>query len=237
MKIPVNLENYPALLELANQDKEKFLQLFKSTFTTLDRAAQLKHIEASETFFGMSYNRFMAEVMDAFFDHAGIMKFHPNMSIGASLSDLYEHAVNPLHAAFMETDLLNAAGDMVSYEEKFGLKEEELNVKSWLHGLMFYSFYCSLPDLAKYLSLNDYDLVDEEKHKNVGKLLQVKPALAYQKQIGILPGKLIPRTGFFDCGDYHGGEDCISCQLPNTLHEHKIEEIMFCDYCFAGFKQ
>jgi hypothetical protein len=233
MKIPVNLENYPTLLDLANNDKEKFLQLFKATFTMMDTAAKHKHLEASEDFFGMPYHEFMEEVMSAFFDHAGIMAFHPNKTTGESLSDLYGHAINPLHAAFMETDLLNAEGEKVSFEQKFGLKETEMSVRSWLQGLMFYSYYCSLPDLSQYLSLKDYDLIDELKHKNIAKLLQIKPALAYQKQIGVLPGKLVPFTGFYECESTK--EDlCPACQ---TEELQKLGNLKVCNHCYAGFTE
>jgi hypothetical protein len=234
MKIAVQMEDYPHLLDLANNDKEKFLQLFKATFTMLDQAAEQKHLEASETFFGMPYQEFMKDILTAFFDHAGIMSFHPNKATGEALSDLYGHAVNPLHAALMETDLLDAEGNKISFIEKFGINENDMDIKTWLQGLLFYSYYCSLTDLAKYLALKDYDLVDEEKHKNIAKLLQIKPALAYQKQIGVLPGKLIPLTGFFDCEDSKGESLCPACQ---TEELQRLGNLKVCNHCYAGFTE
>ena len=129
---------------------------------------------------------------------------------------------------------MDAEGNKVNFESKFALKEKEFDVKSWLHGLMFYSYYCSLPDLARYLALQDYNLVDEERHKNIAKLVQIRPALNYQKQIGILPGKLIPETGFFECGNEPiTANHCPACQVPGKIHV--LEDISVCTHCYAGF--
>ena len=100
---------------------------------------------------------------------------------------------------------------------------------------MFYSYYCSLPDLARYMALNDYSLVDEEKHENVAKLLEIRPVLDYQKRIGILPGKLIPETGFFHAGDYKDETDCPACQMPDHLFD--LGEMVVCSNCKAGYEK
>jgi hypothetical protein len=235
-KIPVNLENYPALLELAGEDKEGFLQLLKSLFNTANDAVQAGHHKVSREYFGMEYQDLLRELMAAMFDYKGIMDYMPGPNREA-ISDMYKYAVNPLYAAFTKDDgmLLDAKGKPITFEEKFGQGEEEFTVKAWLQGLLFYSYYCSLPDFAQYLAINDFSLVDNEKHKNIAKLMEVRPVLNYQQAKGILPGKLIPETGFFDAGEtFPGTEICPACKSVDKMIE-VTEELTVCCECKAGY--
>jgi hypothetical protein len=235
LKIPVNLDNYPALKELAGEDKEGFLQLLKSLFNTANEAVASGHHKVSREYFGMEYQDLLKELMGAMFDHKGMMEYLPGPN-GKMLSHMYKHALNPLHAAFTKdsTFIVDHEGKEVTFLEKFGMEEEEFTVKRWLQGLLFYSYYCSLPDFARYLAMNDYDLVDEEKHENIAKLIELRPVLDYQKRIGIIPGKLIAETGFFDAGDPPAGETCPACQVPDKLIQ-VTEALTVCCECKAGY--
>lgn len=232
-KVPVNLENYPALMDLANSDKAEFLQLMKSLFTTANNAVREGHTNVSKEYFGISYQDLINELTGAMFDHKGIIDHLPNQLNATTINDLYGHAINPLHAAFTKDNMLNTAGETVSFVQKFGIEDRDFTVKKWLQGLLFYSYYCDLPSLAQYLALNDYSLVDEEKSKNIAKLVELRPILDYQKRIGILPGKLIPNTGFFDAGDLKE-EECPACQVPDSLLQLS-DQLTVCTKCKGGF--
>lgn len=235
-KVPVNLDNYPSLKELAGTNKEEFLTILKTVFSTMDRAVGQGHHKDSKEYFGIAIQDLVGELLGAMFDHKGIIDHLPNKSNAEALSEMYGHALNPLYAAFTKDGLMNHEGSPVSFEEKFGMTEEKFSVKVWLQGLLFYSYYCSLPDFAEYLALNDFALVDEEKHANISKLLEIKPVLAYQKAIGILPGKLYPETGFFDTGDLNGATVCPACQDPEDSL-FSIGEVTICTNCKGAFKE
>lgn len=234
-KVPVNLENYPALQAYAEKDKAAFIGIMKSMFALVNQAVADNWHNISEDYFGMSLQELTSQLLHAMFDHKGIMDHHPNESNGQALSEMYEYALNPLTAAFTKEGLLDHEGNAVSFMEKFGLSESEFTVKKWVQGLLFYSYYCSLPDLAKALATNDYTLIDEEKHVNIAKLIEIRPVLDYQKRIGILPGKLIPGTGFFDAGQIKNLNQCPACQVPEEVYD--LGEIAVCTNCKAGFEK
>lgn len=233
MKIPINLENYPSLGKLSEEDKPQFLQLLKSVFKIIDKSVESDFHVISKEYFGLELQDLIGEILGAIFDHKGIMEHLPNQENAHMLSNMYGHTLNPLHAAFSKQGMQDQAGNHVSFEEKFGVRERDFTVKKWMQGLLFYSYYCSLPDLAKSLALNDYDMVDAGKHENIARLIEIRPALNYQKQIGILPGKLIPETGFFDAGDLKE-DNCRACQVPDTLFD--LGAITVCTECRAGYR-
>lgn len=235
-KIPVNLENYPALLDMAGRDKEGFLSLMKNMFAIANGAVQNEHDKVSKKYFNIELPDLISQMLQAVFDHKGIMQNLPNQENAETISELYGHAINPLHAAFTKKGLQNHKGEDVSFEEKFGMKEDEYSVKRWLQGLFFYSYYCDLKDLAQALSLSDYAFIEDEKHENIGKLLELKPILAYQKAIGILPGKLYEGTGFFDGGDLNGSDSCPACKHPpDSLFS--LGEETICTNCQGAFRE
>jgi hypothetical protein len=145
--------------------------------------------------------------------------------------------VNPLHAAFSGNNLHDRDFKPISFEEKYGMKKKDFTVKNWLQGLMFFSYYGSLPDIANYLHTHDHTLYDTEKHENIDKIIEVRPALSYQKAIGILPSKLIPGSGFFDCGDLNGADNCPACHVPESLFSLGENDITVCLECKGGYEK
>jgi hypothetical protein len=89
-------------------------------------------------------------------------------------------------------------------------------------------------ELSSYLFTNDHSLFDEEKHENIDKLISIRPALNYQRAIGILPGKLINGTGFFDCGDAKNTHQCTACKAQKHLLPLGTD-IAVCTECKGGF--
>lgn len=234
-KVPVNLENYPALMELANTNKTEFLQLMKAMFTIANENVQHNNHEVSKNMFGLEFSDLVKNLVDGIFDYRGMMEHLPNKTNAATLASMNGHYLNPLASAFGGFNLRDSSGNEVSFEEKFGIGKEDFSVKRWLQGLMFYSYYCSLPDFAKYLATNDYTLLEEEKYANIGKLIEIRPALDYQKKVGILPGKLVPETGFFDCGEIEKDEtNCKVCMANDSLIQ-VTDDLTVCVECKGGF--
>jgi hypothetical protein len=170
------------------------------------------------------------------FDHRGIMNTLPDQENADFISEAYTYQLNPLHAAFDNTTIKDRNFKPVSFEEKFGMNKRDYTVKDFIQSLLFYSYYGKMDELAKYLFTNDYSLFDNEKHENIDKLIAIRPALTYQQALGILPGKLIPGTGFFDCGEIKQEWDtiCHACQHDDL---HSIDEhTLVCKECKAGYK-
>ena len=231
-KVPIDMTKYPNLKALG---KEGAGPIVSSVFAMLDRAVAEGYHEASEEFFGITLQDLISQMTEAVFDHRGIIGYLPDQDNAEALSKLFTYQINPLYSAFSKTGLMNHDSSPATFEEKFGLKESEFNVKRFFQGLLFYSYYCSLPDLAVHLSTSDYELMDRDKHENIGKLIELRPVMRYQESIGIVPGKLYPETGFFDCGDLKGAEHCHACKIHNTLYS--LGEISVCSECKAAFRE
>jgi hypothetical protein len=230
-KVPIDMNKYP---NLKNMELKDLGSLVSSVLTHLDDVVSKGFHTVSEKTFGIPYPDLLKELSEAMFDHSGIMSYHPNESSAKAVSEMFQHAVNPLAAAFSKKGLENHEGNPVTFAEKFGMEEEEFTVKRWLQGLLFYSYYCSLPDFARYLAVSDFALVDEEKHENIAKLIELRPVLSYQKKVGIIPGKLIPETGFFDVGAKITTDlNCFICQSPDQLYD--LGKITVCTSCKAGY--
>lgn len=231
-RIPIDMSKYPNLKQMELKDLGS---LVSATLSNLDEAVSKGFHSVSKRYFGLEYADLSKQLLDAMFDHSGILSYHPNESNAQAVSEMLGHAINPLHAAFTKESMYDSTGEPVSFEEKFGMSEEEFTPKAWLQGLLFYSYYCSLPDFARYLATSDFALVDEEKHENIAKLIELRPVLSYQKSQGIIPGKLIPESGFFDCGYEHVVQwvMCLACKSPDTMYD--LGDITVCTSCKAGF--
>ena len=231
-KVPINMTKYPHLKENGLDT----VPIVSGVLETLDRMVASGNHKVAEEFFGISIQELTEQLLSAVFDYEGIVSFLPDKTQGEALAALSGHALNPLYSAFSKKGLMGHDGTPATFEEKFGLKEEEFSIKHFFQGLMFYSYYCSLPDLAAHLSTNDFSLIDKEKHENIGKLIDIRPVLTYQEKHGILAGKLIPGTGLFECGSFpEGAEVCPSCSVPNTLHDLGTE--VLCENCKGHFKK
>ena len=231
-KVPINMAKYPHLKE----NGIDMVPIVSGVLEALDKNVASGNHKVSEEYFGVSLQELTEQLLSAVFDYEGIMSFLPDKVHGEALAALSGHRLNPLYSAHHKTDLMNHDASPATFEEKFGLTEEEFSIKHFFQGLLFYSYYCSLPDLAAHLSTNDFSLLESDKYESIDKLIDIRPALTYQKAIGILPGKLIPGTGLFNCGDFPEGEEvCPACKVPDTLHDLGTE--VLCDNCKGAFKR
>lgn len=230
-RVPIDMTKYPSLQAMGKDAGP----IVSGVFATLEDMISSGHHETSEKFFGISIQDLTSELLGAMFDHRGILDSMPNQSNAEMISEAYEHTINPLYAAFDNTDLRDRDFKEISFEEKFGMKKKEFTVKNYIQSLLFYGYYGSLPDIMRYLFTNDHALYDNEKHQNIDKLIEIRPALEYQKAIGILPGKLIPGTGFFAAGELGAYAKCRACKHPDSLFSLGEDDITVCLECKAGY--
>lgn len=230
-RVPIDMTKYPALKAMGKDAGP----LVSALFTMANNVVSKGHDKVSKQYFGLEYQDLINQLSDAMFDYKGITAHLPNQSNAAALNEMFGHTLNPLHAAFTKENLMDHKGVPVTFEEKFGVSEKDYTVKRFMQGLLFYSYYCSLPDLADYLAMGEYDLIDDEKYKNIAKLLEIKPVLAYQKAIGIIPGKLYPETGFFQAGDLKDYTECPACRVPEQLFSLGDDDITVCLNCKGAY--
>lgn len=234
-KVPIDMNKYKSLGALG---KEGAGPIVSSVFAMLDDAVACNYHDASEKYFGVPIQDLMKQMLEAVFDYKGIADFIPDKDNANALSDLYGHEINPLYSAFSKTNLMNHDTSKATFEEKFGLREDEFTIKRFFQGLLFYSYYCSLPDLAQHLMTSDYYLMEKEKDENILKLIELRPMLRYQQAIGIVPGKLYPDTGFFDGGSMpEDKEKCPSCKMPASESLIDLGEEFVCTHCKGAFKK
>lgn len=230
-KVPIDMTKYPHLQAMGKDAGP----IVSGVFATLESMIASGYHKDSVKYFGISIQELTSELLGAMFDHRGILDSMPNQSNADIISEAYEHTINPLHAAFDNTNLKNREFKEISFEEKFGMKKKDFTVKNYIQSLLFYGYYGSLPDIMKYLFTNDHSLYDDEKHENIDKLIQIRPVLEYQKAIGIIPGKLIPGCGFFDAGDLEVHAKCRACKHPDSLFSLGEDDIVVCLECKAGY--
>lgn len=234
--IPVDLEKYPSLVRLVQQEgQKKFQELMHSLFRIADNAVERGDIEVSKKYFKLPYHIVIREILDAFFDIKGIMEQHGER-YAHDLANIYGHAIHPLHAAITGERLNDREGNNVTFREKYGIGEEEFTIKHWLQGLLFYSYYMSLGDLARYLSLNKLVMAEEEKKKRLERLIKIQPALNFQAENGIPIAAMIPGTGFFDLAvaAENVNEICPACKNKQI---DDLGDLKACRFCNGGFRR
>jgi hypothetical protein len=229
-KVPINMTKYPHLQALGKDAGP----IVSGVFEALDNMIEAGHHEVSKKVFGIPIQDLTAQLLEAMFDHRGIMNTLPDQENADFISEAYTYQLNPLHAAFDSSTIMDRNFKPVTFEQKFGMDKRDFTVKDFIQSLLFYSYYGKMDELAKYLFTNDYSLFDNEKHENIDKLIAIRPALTYQQAIGIMPGKLIPGTGFFDCGDAKGLTTCTACKSPKGLI--LLDELSVCTECKGGYR-
>lgn len=233
-KMPkIDLSKYPNLSSL---DKEKRSALMSGLLKMADRAVELGHLDVAEKYFNLPYHEVVSEILAGVFDTEAILKNHGEPDITKYLFELHQHAEHPLYAALNEVGLVDRDGEEITFEEKFGCRRKDFSIKQWIEGLLFLSWYLNPKDYASALSTNNWKLVDEAKARYLPRLLKIQPVLKKQAEHGVLIGKLIPGSGYFDIAvpaeELRG--ECIVCDSLDLV-EH--ETYVGCRRCQAGYKK
>lgn len=228
-RIELNLDNYPALQNLYETSQQEFAAKLKTTMLRLDEAVALNRFQTVQDLYDMDYLVFLDQLEKAFLDVNGIVQQHHNKGEQEGLAALGTD-LHPLAIFTRDAPVYDAQGNNVSPHH--WIEQDKFNLKDWLHALFYGARFVSWKELATYLSLGQHDLIDVLKARNFKELAAIQPALAYQEQHGIVKGKLIPGTGFFDCGIGNGDIWCPACK-ENKLNSKN--PIAYCKVCRAGF--
>jgi hypothetical protein len=228
MKINLNLDNYPHMKKIAEEDTTAFSFYLKSIMQLAETALVQGYDKTSVNEFQIPYASLLLEVSEAFFDYKGILKHH-HKPREAKMLEVLQHENNPLISKnFYRIE----DGEQVTKEEFFGGK---LKVKDWLQSMLYAGRYLSHADLVRYLTLNEYALVERMQNDNIAELVRIQPALNYQKGHDLIVGKLLKGTSFFDCGYIkvlNANRD--KCRLCLSDNFFDYEEYRLCNDCKAA---
>lgn len=229
-KIQLNLENYHYLQQLYNHNQQLFAATLKQTMEHMDRAIGAGRFDHAKNVYGRTYLNMLNEVMDAFFDTAGIADKHHHNGEKEGLKALKED-LHPLAIFTNEAVAYDVKGRVVTPGE--WIQQGDFDLKDWLYGLFYGARFVSWHELATYLSLGKYDLIDVLKVQNFKSLAKLQPALAFQKDNGVPQGKLIPGTGILDGGDETTRllDSCPACGGEWNI-EHRA--YAYCEECSLG---
>ena len=235
--LTINIEeSYPYLYEYVKSRRDA--SLIREFLKIMDEAVKKKYTRVSEEYFGRPLPVLVQELLEGVMDLREILSQDERM--GERIYELWGYDYHPLTAATgnapEELVPRDRDGKEISYEQKFGMKPGEFSVKYWIQGLVFWNAFCSLKDLARGMELDD-TLLGSALAANVGRLLDVQPALRIQKNNGIAMGTLIPGTALFDTGipAHQVDENCLACHFQDTLFEMK--QAIGCKQCRAGYRK
>jgi len=228
-ELKIDLANYPHLQELSGTDVERFGKLIRTLIMSADKAVANKRLETSKQIYKMEYEDLLLAIADTFFNPPAIVEQHANQAEQVGLSYLDED-IHPLTIFTNNTPVYNVRGEIVSPDKWIPL--DDFNVQDWLYALLYGARFVSWKELAEYLTLGKYDLIEVLKARNFKQLQKIQPALNYQDKRGITKGKLIQGTGYIECGSkYH--EICPACE--EGIINHKHSRYSYCPKCSAGF--
>lgn len=238
--VPININDYPELGKLFDDEAQRplFKELASGALKVInDLVAEGRHTQAQELF-KMPLPQLMEEVMKGFLDVKEILAHHSDPDINVMLYAISGDKEHPLHSALVEEYHTNANNEHIDFKQKFGVSREEFNTREYISSLMFFSWYCSLGDLASFLSGGNYKGLDNLKDEYFLRKLAIQPALKYQADNGVMVGKVLKGTGFFDV-EIPASEVttyCYACKSPQSLIQIPETFHKGCKRCYAGYK-
>lgn len=194
----IDLSKYKYLQRLLTKDQRQFVRVMQDVLEHMDNAVKEKRLKHAEKVYKMDYVKMMDDIMDAFFDTEGIAEKHHHEGEKTALKGLGEN-LHPLAIFTNHAAVYNAKGENVSPAK--WIEQDEFDLKNWLYALFYGARFVSWQELAEYLTLGQYDLVEVLKARNFEQLSHIQEELALQKKRGIPVGKLIPGTGKLDLGE------------------------------------
>lgn len=230
-RVPVNLENYPHLLnQILQVGPEKGIEALKEWFRILDTVIAKGYPRIVEEKFGYEFGHFVLEVLEGVLDTKGILGVE-NQQIGESQFNRSGHNNHPLALEL----------DDEEFKSKFGMERKDFTVSNWLKGLIWYQAYHRPEYLgtSRAMRLPSATLMDysgTEIAEQIARILQIQPTLNYQESHGIPVGQLIPGTGLLDVGEVDEEmKVCTVCHIPDTLFQTEQGRIG-CKNCKAGWR-
>lgn len=230
MRFEIELSNYREIERLFFDDKEKFAKILRTVLEQTNKALKDKRFDQAEKIYNMDYLDMLQQLSNAFFNKEGIINRHQNDAEKEGLRGLAEN-IHPLAIFTNDIPVYNANGEDVSPYK--WIEQGDFNLENWLYSLFYGARFVSWDELAEYLMLGEYELMDVLKAHNFPSLATIQPALQFQKENNIPVGKLIPGTGLFDGGDEatKNHDKCPACEnVWNTGHS----KYGYCNKCRLG---
>lgn len=231
-KIAIDLNNYPKLEQLYKEDAPRFAASLKHVLEHVENALDTGRFEQSERVYKTNYLELMNTLLDTFFIVHPIAEHHKNAAERQGLKGLNEK-LHPMAIFTNNAEVYNAKGEKITPQEWMPI--DVFNLKDWLYALFYGARFVSWSELAEYLTLGQYDMIDVLKLRNFNELVEIQPALEYQKSKRITVGKLVQGTGFFDAGLLHDNiEKCPACRNDSWI---KTDVYAYCEKCRLGGKK
>ena len=231
----INLNKFPGLARLQEKDPQELEKVLNAAFKKEENEIIYGLMKQRETqskeIFGMTVQDVQKLFTDVFFDHKLIIEKHHDQK-EKNLMTMLGRDNHPLSVFLGKSQAYTATGERIE-RSKFTSYDD---VKDFFQEYLYALRYCSMKDLADFLMLGEFDLVENLKMHNVKELLEIQPSLAYQKKHNIPVGKRIPGSAFFDCGSHDLIENniCPVCKYKDSLY--KVLDTVLCQSCKAGFK-
>lgn len=226
-RFQIDLENYPALFEIFNEDKQEFADILKTTLDNINHAAETGRMDIAKDVYKRNYEDMIVEVMDAFFDTNGIVEKHKNKAEKEGLRGLGMN-IHPLAIFTNDAAVYDAQGKRITPDL------ENFNLKDWLYSLFYGARFVSWQELAEYITLGEYELIDVLKARNFEQLAAIQPALQFQEDNGISKGKLIAGTGLFDGGS-GASKELENCPACDSVEWNIVNsKYAYCPKCSLG---
>lgn len=191
-KIALDLTKYPALERLFIDDQKQFGDTITKLLQHVEKAQIHKKFEYAERVYKMNYLDMLGELSETFFDPSYIAEQHHNEAEKEGLKGLKED-LHPLAIFTNKAPVYNAKGENISPQEWMQL--DKFDLKDWLYALFYGARFVSWQELAEYLTLGEFELIDVLKARNFKQLAHIQEQLQQQKDKGIPQGKLIAGTG------------------------------------------
>lgn len=230
-RVELNLTNYPELQRLYGENKQEFGRVLKHSMEHLDKSLAKNRFQYAQDVYKMDYLDMLDQLADTFMDVAPIIDKHHNKAEGQALLGL-QADLHPLAIFTNNAAVYNAKGQNIAPSE--WIRQDKFDLKDWLYGLFYGARFVSWQELAEYITVGEFDLMDVLKARNFPQLARIQPALSYQQTNHVPVGKLIKGTGFLDGGDAatQNLDRCPSCDSENWIT--KKPGIAYCESCSLG---
>lgn len=235
--VAIDIERYPELAKIYEDDPAEMGRLASGMLKLVNDFIAEKKLYQAEDILKMGFPEIVREILEGFLDVKQMLSHHADPDINVMLYSISGVKEHPFYQVLMKDHITNANNEIITFEQKYGVPKEEFSLKGYISQLMFFSWYCSLGDLATFLSGANYKGLDNLQDEYFLRKIAIQPSLKYQADHGLMVGKLISGTGFFDIGipAKEVQDTCYACKtrgiilIPETKHRG-------CKRCFAGYK-
>ncbi|MEV2907578.1 hypothetical protein ABNF65_02765 [Paenibacillus larvae] len=225
----MDLKKYPNAAKLYKSNPEAFQERLDKALSLIEKFYDEEN--HSLELFGIGAIEAAEVFCKAFFNPKGILKFYPEKDYAKALEELGPD-LSPAAIFSDRVKLYDTSGNRI--DRKDFTKEETL--EGLFQSIMYAMRFLPANDLTSALLINDVELYGVARFRKLQELLDIQPALNYQKSTNRIIGKRISGTGFYDCGILKHEQAFVECPACHTAHLEKFGEYAVCRTCKAGYE-